>query len=315
MAERPLKNTIKMKKFSKALTPAPIYIEMTKLKKQSKLLRLVSKILNHRINRCRGFTLIELLVVISIISLLLMFLLPALNKTKNNAWKIVCSRNLGQISLAMSGYANDYKGIIIKANEVVFVPSVEDVEALWNIVLLPYVSKEITPTDFFENSTKIWFCPADDDPYPRGFLNNPHPGMTSFALNGYYENRSGREIKLGPAGGYTISQIKQPSDCMLMGETSYAAQFYDAQHPAVKAISPPIRPYGHHRMTSGFYHGNSMNVIYVDGHISSIKGIQCSKDARFIPSNYASGRFMFWPELTLPDAEQEPVFWGPGYKN
>jgi prepilin-type N-terminal cleavage/methylation domain-containing protein/prepilin-type processing-associated H-X9-DG protein len=308
-----------MKKFSKAFRRAYVYIEMAKFKKQSNLLWLASKTLNHRISRCRGFTLVELLVVVSIISLLLMFLLPALEKTKNSAWRIVCARNLSQISLAMSGYANDHKGVIIKANEGFFVRSEQEIDTLWNIVLLPYVSKEIIPNEFFENTSKIWFCPADEDPYPRGFLNCPHPGITSFALNGYYENRDGREIKFGPAGGYTISQIQQPSACMLMGETSYTAQFYDAQHPAVRAISPPIMELfgqpGHHRKTSGFYHNNSMNVIYVDGHIGNIKGIQCSSDIRFIPSNYASGKFMFWPELTLPSAEQEPVFWGPGYKN
>lgn len=282
----------------------------------SLLRRVLSRVLYFKSHiPSKGFTLVELLVVISVISLLLMVLLPALEKTKNNAWKMVCSRHLGQISLAMSAYATDFKGIIIRANEGFLVHSAQDIETLWNILLLPYVSKEIIPDEFFGNTSKVWFCPADEDPYPRGFLNCPHPGITSFALNGYYENRNGKEIKFGPAGGYKVSQIQQPSDCMLMGETSYAAQFYDAQHPAVKAISPAIKPYGHHRMTSGFYHNNSMNVIYVDGHVGNIKGIPCSPDTRFIPPNYVSGKFMFWPELTLLDAEQKPVFWGPGYKN
>ncbi|MDD5135029.1 MAG: hypothetical protein PHP01_06440, partial [Phycisphaerae bacterium] len=67
--------------------------------------------------------------------------------------------------------------------------------------------------------------------------------------------------------------------------------------------------------TSGFYHNDSMNILYVDGHISSIKGIKCAPEPKFIPPNYKSDNFKFWPELTLPNAEENQEFWGPGYKN
>lgn len=56
-----------------------------------------------------GFTLIELLVVISIISLLIALLLPALSKAREAARQVQCGIQERQIAVALMGYSRDNK--------------------------------------------------------------------------------------------------------------------------------------------------------------------------------------------------------------
>ena len=56
-----------------------------------------------------GFTLIELLVVIAIIAVLAALLLPALSRSKQQAWSTVCKNNLHETGLALEMYAEDAK--------------------------------------------------------------------------------------------------------------------------------------------------------------------------------------------------------------
>ena len=113
------------------------------------------------------------------------------------------------------------------------------------------------------------------------------------------------QIKLGPAGNYKLTGIPQPSDCFLMGETSYAGQFYDADAPSVVAYSLPRD--GHHRSTSGFYHNGSMNLLYVDGHVSNIKGRKTSKKSRVIASHQQILRYDNESKESISAASAEKI--------
>ena len=60
--------------------------------------------------RGQGFTLIELLVVISIITLLMALLLPAIQRVRRQARAVACQSNLCQWAVAFSMYTNENRG-------------------------------------------------------------------------------------------------------------------------------------------------------------------------------------------------------------
>ncbi len=65
--------------------------------------------------RKKGFTLIELLVVISIIAMLLAILMPALQKAKATAMRVLCGTNLKGLATSQFLYAQDYDDELTRA--------------------------------------------------------------------------------------------------------------------------------------------------------------------------------------------------------
>ena len=61
----------------------------------------------------QAFTIIELLVVISIITLLLSILLPAMARARGQAKQTVCKSNIRQLGLANTNYAHDNAGFYV----------------------------------------------------------------------------------------------------------------------------------------------------------------------------------------------------------
>jgi|GEM_PF-3123304 len=113
----------------------------------------------------RGFTLIELLVVISIISLLLAILLPALSEAREAAKRTQCLANLKQIMIGGVAYASDHYGLLPgltnheKYNDVIVPPGGRFAESYLNQSVAGYGSTNV----LMSKRNNILRCPAVAD--------------------------------------------------------------------------------------------------------------------------------------------------------
>ncbi|HQR43119.1 MAG TPA: DUF1559 domain-containing protein [Gemmatales bacterium] len=122
--------------------------------------------------RRQAFTLIELLVVIAIIALLMALLLPAIQKVREAANRMLCGSNLRQLAIAAHNYHNDYNRL--PAGYLGPIPNEQNNQATNQSVgvltiLLPYMEADNIAKQIV-------------DPTPPG--TNPMPlGNTSLAPN------------------------------------------------------------------------------------------------------------------------------------
>lgn len=95
----------------------------------------------------RAFTLIELLVVIAIIAILAAILFPVFARARENARRASCQSNLKQVALGFLQYAQDYDGILPRAETDV---AGSTTNLNWAESIQPYIK-----------STQIYQCPSD----------------------------------------------------------------------------------------------------------------------------------------------------------
>lgn len=110
----------------------------------------------NRTANCLAFSLIELLVVISIISVVIALVLPALKQARATARQTACGSNLRQIATVWSIYHNqDFRGQVPPA---VSLPDPFDARPADQITLMQCFASYIP-------DTKAWQCPSDDARY------------------------------------------------------------------------------------------------------------------------------------------------------
>ena len=110
--------------------------------------------------RTKGFTLIELLVVISIITLLMAILMPALQRVRNQSRAVVCQANLKQWGTTLALYMEDNKGRF---------PG-NSYSTIWILTGQSFgMANPNEPEEYHPIRTKGMLCPMATKPGDRGF--------------------------------------------------------------------------------------------------------------------------------------------------
>jgi prepilin-type processing-associated H-X9-DG protein/prepilin-type N-terminal cleavage/methylation domain-containing protein len=107
----------------------------------------------------RGFSLVELLVVVSIITMLIAILLPALSAARRQVQRVHCAANLRSIGQAMTMYAMQYRYYPGCA----YLGSRPNAFVVWPVRLRPFMGGD----------KRVFFCPGQD---PRCEWSDGAPG-------------------------------------------------------------------------------------------------------------------------------------------
>jgi prepilin-type N-terminal cleavage/methylation domain-containing protein len=238
----------------------------------------------------RAFSLIELLVVISITSVMLGFLIPALNRSRELARQAVCQARLRQWGLAFESYSIENKGFYPhidgrdRTEELDEEPSAEELANYyfgWIDVLpplmgqkawrdYPYGQKPDNKTIFQCPSAKL--APLNLYTYPPKWA-----GYFSYAMNSCLE----LDKTCWPPDGYTdgsswhmpsflkVTEIRQPSrvillfDQLLDPRKGYGGEGYNASAGQYCGSYPKAFAARHAR------NENSLggNILYCDYHV------------------------------------------------
>lgn len=207
------------------------------------------------------FTIIELLIVISIIAILASILLPALNAAKDKAQSISCTNNMKQIGLAFHHYTSSWDDYFPPAE---FEPD-SSPQLYWT---LAFAIDRLLPLNTMH-------CPARDRWDWAGILKQAEDGETSSRERFYYAHYGYNSAFLGFRGAQAkATKIRRPTATVLAAEAmAQYAGYRNINRMGCYRVNYYYSPPGNGPTAFPFHaRSTTCNVIWVDGHISSVRG-------------------------------------------
>jgi prepilin-type processing-associated H-X9-DG protein/prepilin-type N-terminal cleavage/methylation domain-containing protein len=245
-------------------------------------------------SRSKAFTLVELLVVIGIISVLIAMLLPALNKARQQAKQVQCASNMRQIGQALFMYANQNKGKLPPSQ--MYIPSDSTYGAgQWETILC---KQRYLPTTAYQPTLdpSVLICPSSTvldadkhNPLEGNYSANQH-------LFGYYNgalapyNGSPGVYWRNKMTGVKPARVHNAAGRIMVLEGGYyyliSAYLSAPQLPGYyvagaastnKVWDGSWGIYGGDAML-GRHPNKTINVLFVDGHVSNTPAENLVKD-------------------------------------
>ncbi|MEM1107555.1 MAG: prepilin-type N-terminal cleavage/methylation domain-containing protein [Planctomycetota bacterium] len=229
-----------------------------------------------------GFSLIELLVVISIISILVGLLLPALSKARGNAQAIGCANNMRQLGIGFAIFTEEHPNFRY--------PSWQINASFYNEPLADagYPGSWINTTrEYFTTSSvrELARCPADESP----FWNQPTPGYpdqfrrVSYGVNPYASLRGGIINEPQHSFQTDMHELASPSSFIGLGELpqrsprfaiadyintpQIVAEAINDSDPAEEDLQDSFRTF----VGADTHANESPNWLFLDGHVVSLQ--------------------------------------------
>lgn len=236
------------------------------------------------LRRFHGFTLIELLVVISIISLLISILLPALGSARAAARSVQCLSRERQLGLALEMYANANNGQV--PPKAIPHPTAAGTRAsvyLWQgdggtgtVGTLAYADYSAADRPLNEyisaedggNALAVTQCPADEELFT--FVGTSYSSNTA-AMDDDSDGTQDAGNLLSPEGPDACvkqTAMNQPSAFVTICEPGLRISMFDADPANYAQAALGIDSFG-----ELFWHGNERvwNAVFGDGHAAAVR--------------------------------------------
>lgn len=251
-------------------------------------------------NSKRAFTIWELLCVLGIIVLLVALLMPALSRVRQQSTKIVCASYLSGYGKAGLLYLNDNDGVFPESSEWLYTMKSDSkahpIGCRWHDRAMSPAGEIMKTSPEYKGKMWAYFdemgirpCPIFRDCVRSRNCENPDHNQDidikpqySYTMNGYLgTTRDGGVLR--------VSEVRDPSKVFFFAEENPWSLRPDHPTFPAKWLSAPlstmalddtvllITPTPQAKDCFATYHGDSnlnsgsSNVVFIDGHIESIK--------------------------------------------